>query len=141
MLVRPAATPARPGWRVGNEPARQSGASAIRLQAGDARDASPATPPGLGSGSSAQAGELSHDRWTVVATSYTDIGATRLWRFAYGHDERATYDAAFSERIILMHRRRDNGWELVARLPPPSWRHLVRWRQRRPLILPPNKFA
>ena len=81
------------------------------------------------------------DEWTVVARS-TRPG---LWIYAEWLEQSAPKPAiairrftldAQNEAVVVMHRKIAGGWELVARLPPQSWRHVKRWRDRNPLSLP-----
>jgi hypothetical protein len=63
------------------------------------------------------AGEITADRWTVVATR-----TGRFWSYRNGHTGAALVAAADADTIVLMHRRAAEGWELVARLAGPVWR-------------------
>lgn len=78
---------------------------------------------------------LSADRWTVVAHSYQS-GQWRNWIGEDGKPLGNLYADGMAEKIIIMQRRGAEGWELVARLPSPSWLTVQRWRSRRPLVLP-----
>jgi hypothetical protein len=76
---------------------------------------------------------LTADSWTVIASSGRRADARRSWRFKPGYNGEEMLAAAFAERVLLMHRRADNEWELVARIAPGCWRHVKRWRDRHPL--------
>jgi predicted NAD/FAD-dependent oxidoreductase len=79
---------------------------------------------------------ISADGWTQVAHSYRDSQGWRRWVTEDGSDIDALYADAATEKVILMQRRRDTEWQIVARLPSPAWRTVQRWRMRRPLALP-----
>lgn len=74
---------------------------------------------------------LSQDKWTVIGRS----SKPGTWHYIEGYDEKLVIDAAFSDRIIVMHRRYIEGdirgWHLVARLPGPAW---MKFQKRRGLV-------
>lgn len=67
---------------------------------------------------------LSSDAWTVVA--HRRHGA-EWWDWSGGHAFKPTMEASGADTIVLMQRRTDTGFALVARLAGPRWR---RFRQR-----------
>jgi len=69
-------------------------------------------------------GAISGTHWTVIAHS-PEPGR---WVWAYGHTSVATMRASDDGTLIVMHRKRPDGWELVARAAGPGWR---RWLARR----------
>jgi hypothetical protein len=79
---------------------------------------------------------LTLDSWTVVATSTTSRGLYRHWDYEPGVMVRSLQRDAQDEVVIAMQRRVPGGWELVARIAPPAWRHVKRWRDANPIMLP-----
>lgn len=74
------------------------------------------------------ASEITADAWTALATR---TGIYWTWRDDYHSAAayKALHAASDANAIILMHRRIEGGWELVARLSGPAWR---RFQARRP---------
>ena len=79
---------------------------------------------------------LTLDSWTVVATSTTVRSGERYWDYGPGVTIKSLQRDAQDEIVLAMHRRIPGGWELVARIAPPAWRHVKRWRDRHPVQLP-----
>jgi len=75
---------------------------------------------------------LTTDEWTIVAIS----SRPGFWDYEPGVTVKELLREAHNEVVLLMHRKARGGWVLVARLAPPAWRHVKRWRDRHPLTLP-----
>lgn len=71
---------------------------------------------------------LTPDKWTIIATSDTP----GRWKFQPGHTSTDAMDRAKCGEWIVMHRKADGGWQLLARLSSPAWRKLDRWCERNP---------
>jgi hypothetical protein len=82
---------------------------------------------------------LSETTWTLVAHSYRDHQGRRMWITEDGSDIDDLFADGLLEKKILMQRRKDAEWQIMARLPCPGWRKIQRWRVRNPLeVLPPH---
>jgi hypothetical protein len=69
-------------------------------------------------------GEVCADRWTVLAHS-PEPGR---WEWAPRWNHAMAMRASDDGTLIVMHRKRPDGWELVARTAGPAWRKSVRRR-------------
>jgi hypothetical protein len=78
---------------------------------------------------------LTTDGWTLIAKSYRGADAWRRWRYEPDADLATVFRGVNDETVLLMHRRAESEWELVARIAPPAWRHVKRWRDRHPLAV------
>ena len=79
---------------------------------------------------------LTRDTWTVIAKSYRGPDARRRWKYEPDADLATVFRGVNDETVLLMQRRDDSEWALVARMAPASWRKVKRWRDTRPLMLP-----
>ena len=64
--------------------------------------------------------------WTVIARNT----APGVWIFTGDWTNKSALAASDADDIIMMHRRGEHGWQLVARLAGPAWKHFQKPRRR-----------
>jgi hypothetical protein len=76
---------------------------------------------------------LTTTEWTVVARSATTSHNERVWDYEAGVKPGSLYRDAEDEIVLMMQRRVPGGFDLVARIAPPAWRAVKRWRDANPV--------
>jgi hypothetical protein len=76
---------------------------------------------------------LTRDTWTVIATSGLSRHNERIWNYEPGVMPASLRRDAEDEIVLMMQRRVPGGFDLVARIAPPAWRGVKRWRDANPV--------
>ena len=64
--------------------------------------------------------EINATHWTIIARNT----APGVWIFTGDWTNKTAIAASDANDIIMMHRRGDHGWQLVARWAGPAWKRL-----------------